>query len=481
MKLKDVLKDVEVLEWHADPELEIRGVSCDSRKTKEGDLFVAVCGYESDGHRFIAAAMENGASCVLTERAPENDAPYVRIGNTRRGLALAAANFWDRPAEKLKIVGVTGTSGKTTTTCLIREILEKVTGESCGLIGTNMNIIGGDVREASRTTPESLEVQTLLREMVDAGCRYAVMEVSSHALYLDRVYGIQFDAAVFTNLSLDHLDFHKTMDAYADAKSILFRQSRYGAVNLDDPYACVMLEKGSCPMMTFSVERNDADLVAKDIRLAADGVRFIAMCGDELQTVRLGIPGKFSVYNALAALAAVKMLDISLDRASEALAQCHGVKGRAEIVPTGKDFTVVIDYAHKPDALEKILTTLRECADGRIITLFGCGGDRDRKKRPVMGEIASRLSDFVIVTSDNPRTEEPAAIIDEILPGVRDGKTPYKVIENRREAIGWALRNAKSGDIILLAGKGHESYQEIGKQKFHLDEREVVAETLAQM
>ncbi len=481
MKLKNVLKDVEILEWHADPELEIRGVSCDSRKTKEGDLFVAVHGYESDGNRFISSAIDNGAFCVLTERVPEDNVPYVRMGDTRRGLALAAANYFGHPAEKLKIVGVTGTSGKTTTTSLICEILEKVTGESCGLIGTNVNIIGSDVREASRTTPESLEVQTLLREMVDAGCRYAVMEVSSHALYLERVYGIQFDAGVFTNLSLDHLDFHKTMDAYAEAKAILFSQSRYGAVNRDDAYASVMLGNANCPMMTFSIERNDADLIAKDIRLSADGVRFIAMCGDELQPVRLGIPGKFTVYNALAALAAVKMLGISLKAAAEALAQCHGVKGRAEIVPTGKDFTVVIDYAHKPDALEKILTTLRECSDGRIVTLFGCGGDRDRNKRPVMGEIASRLSDLVIVTSDNPRTEEPAAIIEEILPGVRGGKTAYKVIENRREAIVWALRNAKSGDVILLAGKGHETYQEIGKQKYHLDEREVIAETLAQI
>ncbi len=481
MKLKDVFKDVDVLEWHVDPEIEIRGVSCDSRKTEKGDLFVAVCGFESDGHRFLSAAVEKGAVCVLVERSPEIDIPYVRMDNTRKGLALAAANFLERPAEHLKIVGVTGTSGKTTTTNLIREIIEKTTGESCGLIGTNVNIIGEEVREATRTTPESLEVQTLLREMVDAGCRYVVMEVSSHALFLDRVCGINFDAAVFTNLSLDHLDFHKTMDAYAEAKSRIFQQAKRGAVNLDDSYAGVMLEHATCPIMTFSTYKNDADIVAKDIRLGTDGVRFVAMCGDELHQVRLGIPGQFSVYNAMAAIAAVKLLDIPLNEAIEALAQCHGVKGRAEIIPTGRDFTVVIDYAHKPDALEKILTTLRECSDGRIVTLFGCGGDRDRKKRPLMGEIASRLSDFVIVTSDNPRTEEPSAIIDEILPGVQNGKTPYRVIENRREAIEWALKNAKSGDVILLAGKGHETYQEIGKQKFHLDEREVIAETLAQM
>ena len=481
MKLKDVLRDIEGLEWHADPDTEITGVSCDSRKTKPGDLFVAVCGFASDGHRFIPNAAEKGAVCVLCEKAPETEIPFVRMENTRRGLALSSANFLGRPADELKIVGVTGTSGKTTTTNLIREIIEKTTGEMCGLIGTNVNVIGGEVREASRTTPESIEVQTMLREMADAGCRYAVMEVSSHALALDRVCGITFDAAVFTNLSLDHLDFHKTMDAYAEAKSLLFRTARRGAVNLDDAYAGVMLENAACPMMTFSAERNDADLVAKDIRLSPEGVRFAAMSGEELEPVKLGIPGKFSVYNALAALAAAKMLDLPLDRAAQALAGCGGVKGRAEIVPTGRDFTVVIDYAHKPDAMEKILTTLRECTDGRVVTLFGCGGDRDRSKRPVMGETASRLSDFVIVTSDNPRTEEPMDIIREILPGVRDGKTPYKVIENRREAIRWALHNARSGDVILLAGKGHETYQEIGKEKFHLDEREIVAETLAEM
>ncbi|MBQ4321899.1 MAG: UDP-N-acetylmuramoyl-L-alanyl-D-glutamate--2,6-diaminopimelate ligase [Oscillospiraceae bacterium] len=479
MKLKEILRDVEVLDLQADMELEISGISCDSRKTKPGDLFVAVKGFESDGHKFVAKAVEKGAVCVLCEDMPETDIPCIRMANTRVGLAAVSANFLGRPAEKLKIVGVTGTSGKTTTTTLIRELIEKLTGEMCGLIGTNVNIVGGVETEASRTTPESIEVQQLLYDMVEAGCKYAVMEVSSHALCLSRVYGIPFEAAVYTNLSLDHLDFHGTMEEYAKAKALLFRQARHGSVNLDDEYASVMLEAAECPMMTYSARDNEADLVAKDIRFSAGGVRFIAVSDEGLDTVKMRIPGRFSVYNALSALSALKMLGLPVADAAKALAECPGVKGRAEVVPTGTDYTVLIDYAHKPDALENILSTIRECAEGRVVTLFGCGGDRDRTKRPVMGEIAARYSDFVVVTSDNPRTEDPMAIIGEILPGLKGSKTPYKVIENRPQAIRWAMENAQPGDTIVLAGKGQETYQEIGHEKFHLDEREVVRDVLA--
>lgn len=479
MKLKEILRDVEVLDLQADMELEISGISCDSRKTKPGDLFVAVKGFESDGHKFVAKAVEKGAVCVLCEDMPETDIPCIRMANTRVGLAAVSANFLGRPAEKLKIVGVTGTSGKTTTTTLIRELIEKLTGEMCGLIGTNVNIVGGVETEASRTTPESIEVQQLLYDMVEAGCKYAVMEVSSHALCLSRVYGIPFEAAVYTNLSLDHLDFHGTMEEYAKAKALLFKQARHGSVNLDDEYASVMLEAAECPMMTYSARDNEADLVAKDIRFSAGGVRFIAVSDEGLDTVKMRIPGRFSVYNALSALSALKMLGLPVADAAKALAECPGVKGRAEVVPTGTDYTVLIDYAHKPDALENILSTIRECAEGRVVTLFGCGGDRDRTKRPVMGEIAARYSDFVVVTSDNPRTEDPMAIIGEILPGLKGSKTPYKVIENRPQAIRWAMENAQPGDTIVLAGKGQETYQEIGHEKFHLDEREVVRDVLA--
>jgi len=479
MKLKEILRDVEVLDLQADMELEISGISCDSRKTKPGDLFVAVKGFESDGHKFVAKAVEKGAVCVLCEDMPETDIPCIRMANTRVGLAAVSANFLGRPAEKLKIVGVTGTSGKTTTTTLIRELIEKLTGEMCGLIGTNVNIVGGVETEAGRTTPESIEVQQLLYDMVEAGCKYAVMEVSSHALCLSRVHGIPFEAAVYTNLSLDHLDFHGTMEEYAKAKALLFKQARHGSVNLDDKYASVMLEAAECPMMTYSARDNEADLVAKDIRFSAGGVRFIAVSDEGLDTVKMRIPGRFSVYNALSALSALKMLGLPVADAAKALAECPGVKGRAEVVPTGTDYTVLIDYAHKPDALENILSTIRECAEGRVVTLFGCGGDRDRTKRPVMGEIAARYSDFVVVTSDNPRTEDPMAIIGEILPGLKGSKTPYKVIENRPQAIRWAMENAQPGDTIVLAGKGQETYQEIGHEKFHLDEREVVRDVLA--
>ena len=305
------------------------------------------------------------------------------------------------------------------------------------------------------------------------------MEVSSHALYLDRVYGIGFEVGVFTNLTRDHLDFHKTMEAYGKAKSILFTMCRKGVVNIDDEASKVMIDAATCPIYTYSTEKNEADLCAKSIRLKHDGVDFCALTMNDLERIELGIPGMFSVYNALAAIGTCINLGIDIKNIAHALRDTSGVKGRAEIVPTGRDYTVMIDYAHTPDALENIINTVRGYATGRVVTLFGCGGDRDKTKRPIMGKIASDLSDFVIVTSDNPRTEEPKAIINDILAGMKDAKAPYTVIENRQEAICWAMDNAEKGDIIILAGKGHETYQIFGKNKVHFDEREVVAKHLA--
>lgn len=477
MKLSELISCIDN-KCFADPEIEINGISCDSRSTKPGDVFVAVRGYESDGHSYIGKAVENGAVCVICEEAPSVPIPYVLCDNTRRALALVSAEFYGRPAEKLKIVGVTGTNGKTTTTNLIKSVIERATGAKVGLIGTIGNMIGDEMLDTERTTPESCELQKLFREMVDAGCEYAVMEVSSHALYLDRVYGVEFEVGVFTNLTQDHLDFHKTMDAYAEAKAMLFSQCRKGAINMDDPYATFMTTSAKCPVMLFSARSQEADLTSMDVRLSAEGVLFSALTLGELRRIRLGIPGMFSVYNALAALAAAMQLGISLEDASTALNGSACVKGRAEVVPTGRDFTVLIDYAHTPDAVENILKTAKGFAKGRVVALLGCGGDRDRTKRPIMGKLAVDLADFVIITSDNPRTEEPGEIIKDILKGVEGTKTPYEVIENRKEAIGWAINHAQKDDVIVLAGKGHETYQIIGKTKYHFDEREVVAEFL---
>jgi len=314
--------------------------------------------------------------------------------------------------------------------------------------------------------------------MADSGCTHVVMEVSSHSLTLERVAGIHFDVALYTNLSQDHLDFHGTMEEYAAAKRKLFSMCSLGCFNLDDAWADFMRDGASCRTMTFSTEKNEADLVAKDIRLTADGVRFASVSGDEISMTKLGIPGMFSVYNALGTMSVGLALGLSLADCSDAMSSAKGVKGRLEIVPTGRDFSVVIDYSHKPDALEKVLKTLKPVTRGRLIALFGCGGDRDKLKRPIMGRIAADNADLVVVTSDNPRTEDPDEIIREIVAGMKDKRTPTKVICDRREAIAWAIDNAAPGDVLLLAGKGHEDYQVVGHEKHHMDEREIVSDCL---
>ncbi|MBQ1729800.1 MAG: UDP-N-acetylmuramoyl-L-alanyl-D-glutamate--2,6-diaminopimelate ligase [Oscillospiraceae bacterium] len=480
MKLRDVLKGVNTVFSSADGDIEITGITNDSRKAKEGYLFVAVRGYASDGHKFIASAIKNGASAVLCEEAPEDGGPYVVTDNSRAAEAEAAANFYGRPADKLKMIGVTGTNGKTTVTNLIKSVIEECTGAKVGLIGTNRNMIGLEERPAERTTPDSIELMGLLAEMVEKGCEYCVMEVSSHALYLDRVRSISFEVGAFTNLTEDHLDFHKTMEAYAEAKSRLFSISKHAVINLDDEYSEYMLERAKCPVFTYSTERNDADITAKDIRLTPEGIMFRSLVGFEIITVKLGIPGMFSAYNALTALSVCIVLGIEAKAAANALAHCRGVMGRAEVFPTGRDFSVIIDYAHTPDALSNILRTVRGFAKGRVVLVFGCGGDRDRDKRPIMGTIAGRLADYVYVTSDNPRTEQPMDIIGNITAGMKNTKAAYEVIENRREAIKAAVQNAKTGDVIILAGKGHETYQIIGTEKLHFDEREVLADILSE-
>ena len=415
MKLQDLLRDIPVLSTTADPQMEITGVSYDSRTTKPGDLFVAMTGFATDGHAHIGKAVAAGAAAVLCEHAPAEAVPCVVVENSRRALAVLGANFFGHPADSMTMVAVTGTNGKTTTTYLLKAILEQEAGAKVGLIGTNQNMIGTQVIPTERTTPESFELQALFAQMRDAGCTHVVMEVSSHALVLDRVYGVHYAVGIFTNLTQDHLDFHKTMEAYCDAKAILFRNCDVGVV-----------------------------------------------------------------YNTLDVLGAALALGISLEKSADALSRVPHVKGRVEVVPTpGKDYTVLIDYAHSPDGLENVLTSVKGFAKGRTIALFGCGGDRDKTKRPKMGRIAADIADFVVVTSDNPRTEKPADIIADILPGLEGSKTPYVVIEDRVEAIHWALDHAQSGDVIALCGKGHETYQEINHVKHHMDEREIVADYLA--
>ena len=476
MKLRDLLKNVPTVCVNAPEDLEISGVSYDSRLTQPGDLFVAITGYAQDGHIYIPSAVAKGAVCVICERPPEGtEIPYVQVEHSRLALALLGANWFDHPAKKLTMTAVTGTNGKTSTTYLLKAVLEQALGAKVGLIGTNQNMIGDVVLDTERTTPECFELHKLFRQMLDAGCTHVVMETSSHALFEGRTHGIDFEVAIFTNLTQDHLDFHETMENYCDAKAILFKSSRKAVCNADDPWTPRLLKDAGCQTLFYSVEQ-PSDLKAEHVELAADHVAFTAVTAQERVDVRVEIPGGFMVYNTLDVLGAAVQLGVPLERAAEILRSVPHVKGRVEVVPTpGKDYTILIDYAHSPDGLENVLTSVRGFAKGRTVAVFGCGGDRDRTKRPKMGRIAAELADFVIVTSDNPRTEEPMAIIQEILAGMEGMDTPYVVVENRVEAIHYAMDHALPGDVITLCGKGHETYQIIGHEKRHLDEREVVA------
>lgn len=480
MKLSRLLRDVNGGDLCGKPEREITGICSDSRRVGQGSLFVAIPGFQSDGHQYIRQAMEQGACAVVAQHAPDCPVPegvtLILVDDARRALAQLAAEWYDHPERQLRLIGVTGTNGKTTTTWLIRHILEQ-RGHKCGLIGTNGSIVDGPLRPAERTTPEAPELYGLLREMADAGCEYAAMEVSSHSLVLERVHGLHFAAAAFTNLTQDHLDFHKDMEHYFQAKALLFQRCDTAVLNLDDDWGLRLAERVSCPRLTYSAKRLEADLIAKNIRLLPDQVQAVLVRDNDIARMRLNIPGMFSVYNGLTAIGCCLALGLTLEESAQALQSAQGICGRAEIVPTGREFTVMIDYSHTPDSMENILRTVRGYAKGRVVGLFGAGGDRDHAKRPIMGRIAGELCDLCVVTSDNPRSEEPEAIIRDILQGMSP-KYKYKVIPDRREAIAWCIKNARKDDIIVLMGKGQETYQEIRGVKHHLDEREEVRRAL---
>ncbi len=481
MKLQELLKGVRVLEMTASPETEITDIENDSRKVKKNSLFFAISGFATDGNRFLPMALEKGAAVIVTAKRPEIPAPYVLVESDRLAMAQIAGNFYGNPARAMTMVGITGTNGKTSSTLLLKQVLEKTRGAKVGLVGTMENLIGEEVIPTCRTTPESIELQALFAKMRDAGCQYVVMEVSSHALTLERVGGVHFDVAAFTNLTEDHLDFHKTMEAYCAAKAELFRRCDTGVLNRDDHWFEEMGKKATCEILTTSVG-HEAGLRAENLELRADGVAFTAVMGEKRVPVSLGIPGRFTVYNALTVLGAAVALGIDLEDAAAALATARGVKGRVEVAATpGQPFTVLIDYAHTPDGLENVLSSVRDFCKGKLISVFGCGGDRDPIKRPIMGKIGVSLSDFTIITSDNPRTEDPMAIIGDIVKGVSETDGAYTVIEDRRKAIRFAMDKAQKDDIIVLAGKGHETYQEICGVKHHLDEREEIAAHLEEM
>lgn len=478
MKLQKLLEGLEILEARADLQMEIAAVRYSSRTVTEGALFVAIPGYATDGHRYIPDAVQRGTAVVLCEREMPENCAWVRVASTREALAKLGENWYNNPSRAMTMIGVTGTNGKTSTTYLLKSLLERAIGAKVGLVGTICNMIGSTVLETERTTPESFELQGLLAQMRDAGCTHVIMEVSSHALALHRVDGIDFTVGAFTNLTEDHLDFHGTMEAYGQAKAMLFTRCRTGVFDVDDASAPLMMRGARCVCRTVGLAPQ-AQLCGKNVRLGSDHIEMDVCEGGQRVALRLGIPGRFTVSNALVTLGIARALDIALPDAVAALETARGVKGRIEVVPTpGADYTVLIDYAHTPDGLENVLRSVRDFCRGRLIAVFGCGGDRDRNKRPIMGKIGVTYADIAIITSDNPRTEEPMAIIQDILGGVEGTGTPYFVEENRRKAIRLAMSMAQKDDIIVLAGKGHETYQILGTEKTHFDEREEVASAL---
>ena len=439
MKLSQILKGIKVLNEYSD--IDVLDVTQDSRLVKEGSLFVCIKGAAFDGHSVAGEMLTKGACAVVVEKDMGLDNQVI-VENTRGIFSYICANFFSNPAEKLKLIGLTGTNGKTTTTFLIKQILENV-GKKVGLIGTVQNMIGDEAYPAKYTTPDPYELQKLFSQMVEAGCEYCVMEVSSQALAQGRVNGVRFAVGAFTNLTQDHLDYHKTWENYFNAKRLLFENCDIAVTNADDENGLKIIEGLNFDkVVTYAVNRNDATYVAKNVTFKSNGVEY-ELVGDKIGRCSCPIPGRFSVYNSLCAASCALALGISFEQVLMAISKSKGVKGRIEVVPCDRDFTIIIDYAHSPDGLENIISSLKEIAKGRVVTLFGCGGDRDKTKRPKMGKIAAELSDYCIVTSDNPRSESPSAIIQDILEGMKGVKTPYTVVENRKEAIAYAIEHAK--------------------------------------
>lgn len=473
MKLKELINCKASFE-----EIEISGITVDSREVKPGYAFICIKGAVSDGHKFAQSAVDSGAAVVIAEK--DLKLPnQILVKDTHIAYSEMSAKWFGNPTASLKLIGVTGTNGKTSVTYMLKKVLE-AQGYKVGLIGTIQNMIGDEIIETKNTTPGAYELNSLFSKMKESGCTYVVMEVSSHALDQARVYNLDFEVAIFTNLTQDHLDYHGTMENYLEAKKKLFKMCKSAVINLDDEYATQLVKGLDCKITTYSLGDNST-YSAKAIKYRPDSVSFELIGNDTINHIKVNTGGKFTVYNSLCAIISAAELGFDIGDIANALASLEGVKGRAEVVPTNKDFTIIIDYAHTPDGLKNILRTFSECDKNRLTVLFGCGGDRDKTKRPIMGSIAARYADFVIVTSDNPRGEEPSQIIDDILVGLDGTVTPYKVIENRIQAIKYAVKSAQTGDIIVLAGKGHETYQILKDEIIHLDEREVIAEALSEL
>lgn len=475
-KIEQILKELKnVKEVKGNKNVVVSGITYDSRKVEKDNIFVAIKGNVYDGHDFIGEAVTKGAAAIISEK-PTDNLPHticqIIVDDSREALAYASKSFYNNVSDKLRLIGVTGTNGKTTTTYLIKKILESQ-GHKVGLIGTIAVKIGDQNLPTQRTTPEASDLHRLFHMMYQNGVNYVVMEVSSHSLEFERVKGCSFEIAIFTNISQDHLDFHKSLDAYYNAKKKLFLQSRNAVINNDDLYGQRLVKELNIPVYTYGINQDDADFVASKIKITSKGVSFNIKSQGKNSQMFLKIPGKFSVYNGLAAATAASILNIGLNDIKNALSKVEGVPGRFELVDEGQGFAVIVDYAHTPDGLENILKTVKEFVQGRIITVFGCGGDRDRDKRPKMGRIAAELSDICVVTSDNPRSENPEDIIKEIEEGIIPVTSNYKKIIDRKAAIEYAVNFAEDKDVVVIAGKGHETYQEIAGKKIPFDDRKI--------
>ncbi|MCX7884121.1 MAG: UDP-N-acetylmuramoyl-L-alanyl-D-glutamate--2,6-diaminopimelate ligase [Caloramator sp.] len=477
MKISELIKNIECI-CISNKDKEIESLSYNTSTVKPNSMFFCIEGLKTDGHIFAQKAVDSGASAIVISKDVnvDGDVSIIKVKDTREAMALISSNFYERPSEHIDIIGITGTNGKTTSTFMIKSILDAY-NKKTALLGTIYNIIGDKKEEAKRTTPESMDLQKMFYDMKNNGIEYCIMEVSSHSLELKRVFGVKFKAGIFTNLTQDHLDFHGTMENYFNAKMKLFEFCNIAAINIDDEYGKKAVEKLKRKVVTFGIE-NDANFKGRDVTISEKGTSFKLKYKDEIVLINLHLPGKFNVYNALGAAAVCLEMGIPLDVVKKGLENLESVPGRSEKIISKRGFTVVIDYAHTPDGIENILGTAREYTKGRLITLFGCGGDRDKTKRPLMGKAAGELSDFCIVTSDNPRTEDPRAIIEDILPGIDNTGCSYVIIEDRKEAIKYALDAAKVGDVIVIAGKGHETYQILNDRTIHFDEREIVTELL---
>lgn len=481
MILKSLLNGLDYEVIKGNEESKIQNIRYDNRKIEQGDIFVCVKGFKVDGHSFIGDAVKKGAKAIIVQEdvsVPE-DITIIKVKDTRKALALMSSNYFGNPKDKLKIIGITGTNGKTTSAFMIKSILEKA-GCKTGLIGTIANYIGNKKVDAVRTTPESYELHELFKNMVEAGVEYCVMEVSSHSLDLDRVYGVQFVEGIFTNLTRDHLDFHKTFENYYNAKFKLFERSNHSIINLDDPYGTNIIEdiekRGvKTKVSTFSVEK-DSDFKAFEIKSHSNGSEFKVNL-DKIEEFSINIPGEYNIYNSLGCIICAYNLNIPVEKIKEGLSDVV-IPGRCELVAKEKNlpYSIIIDYAHTPDGLENILSTVKAFTKNRMISVFGCGGDRDKVKRPQMGEIGCKLSDVVIITSDNPRSEEPMDIINDIVKPLKYDN--FEIEVNRKEAIRKAMNMALEGDVIVIAGKGHETYQILKDETIHFDEREVVYDIL---